>query len=134
MENPFHRQAAAITFRDTDASGWMHFTNVFHHVEVAEHACLRKLDLLVFDRAHGGWPRVHVDCDYRRPLLCGDEIEVQLAIASLGASSVTWKFEVMKATGERSATGTLVTVRVDHQGKPQPLSAEERSALEAGIR
>lgn len=134
MENPFHRQAAAITFRDTDASGWMHFTNIFHHVEVAEHACLRKLGLLVFDRAQGGWPRANVTCDYRRPLLCGDEIEVHLAITALGSSSVVWKFEVLAKSGNLAAEGTVTTVRVDHTGKPQRLSAEERTALEAGIR
>jgi acyl-CoA thioesterase FadM len=41
------------------------------------------LGLLVFDRSQGAWPRVKVTCDYRRPLLCGDEIEIHLAIAAL---------------------------------------------------
>lgn len=133
MDHPFHRHPAEITFRDTDASGWMHFTNAFHHVEMAEHACLREHRLLVFARDQGGWPRVHLTCDFHRPLLGGDKIEVQLAITALGGSSVTWRFEILTAAGELAVSGTLVTVRVDHRGKPLPLSPTERAALERGL-
>ena len=133
MDAPFHRHPATITFRDTDASGWMHFTNAFHHVEMAEHACLRKLGLLVFARDQGGWPRVNVTCDYHRPLLCGDQIEVHLAIAALGHSSVTWRFEILTLSGDLAAGGSITTVRVDQQGRPQPLSPAERAALEQGL-
>lgn len=134
MDRPFFRLESEVSFRDTDASGWLHFTNIFHHVERAEHACLRSLGLLVFARDQGGWPRVHAECDYHRPLLCGDRIEVQLAIAALGTSSVSWRFEIIAAANHTAASGTLVTVRVNHEGKGQPLSAVERAALEPGLR
>lgn len=133
MDAPFHCHQGTITFGDTDASGWMHFTNAFHHVEMAEHACLHKLGLLVFARDQGGWPRVSVSCDYHRPLLCGDNIEVHLAIATLGNSSVTWRFEILTASGDLAADGVITTVRVDCQGRPQPLSPAERAALEQGF-
>jgi YbgC/YbaW family acyl-CoA thioester hydrolase len=133
MENPLYRHPSEITFRDTDASGWMHFANIFHHVEIAEHACLRARGVLVFDRSHGGWPRVKVGCDYLRPLLCGDKIEVQLAIAAIGTASVTWNFEVINPRGELAAHGSITTVRVDHLGHPQALDAFERKQLECGI-
>jgi acyl-CoA thioester hydrolase len=132
MDRPFHRHPAEISFRDTDASGWMHFTSAFHHVEMAEHACLRTHGLLVFARDQGGWPRVHLTCDFHRPLLGGDNVEVQLAIKSLGTSSVTWRFEILTAAGDLAVSGTLVTVRVDACGRPQPLSDAERAALEPG--
>ncbi|MEI6653923.1 MAG: acyl-CoA thioesterase [Verrucomicrobiota bacterium] len=130
MDNPLYRHASEIAFRDTDASGWMHFTNIFSHVEIAEHAFLRAVGLLVFDRSQGGWPRVKVACEYQRPLLCGDKIEVQLAIASVGTSSVTWNFEVINAAGATAAHGSITTVRVDHQGRPQALAVHERMKLE----
>ena len=133
MERPFYRHASEVTFRDTDASGWLHFTNVFHHVEVAEHACLRAAGLLVFDRDQGGWPRVKVHCDYQRPLRCGDRIEVQLAVAALGTSSVTWNFEVLNPAGETAALGSITTVRVNHLGYPQALNPTERAVLERGL-
>ena len=33
MEVPLHRQACEVAFGDTDASGWMHFPNIFLYVE-----------------------------------------------------------------------------------------------------
>ena len=133
MDHPLYRHASEVSFRDTDASGWMHFTNIFNYVELAEHAFLRSLGLLVFDRSQGGWPRVKVTCDFKRPLLCGDAIEVHLAIAAVGTSSLTWNFEVLRAAGELAASGSITTVRVDHQGRPQPLDANERRQLERGL-
>jgi acyl-CoA thioester hydrolase len=108
----------------------MHFPNVFHYFEQAEHEFLRNAGLLVFDRAQGGWPRVKVSCDYKRPLLTGDVIEVHLAVSRVGASSVTWNFEVLTLSGDLSAFGSVTTVRVNHEGKPQLISEAERKVLE----
>ena len=129
MDAPLHRQACEVAFGDTDASGWMHFPNIFRYFEEAEHAFLRSRGVLVFDRSQGGWPRVKVSCDFKRPLLTGDRIEVQLAVSRIGASSVTWDFEVLTATGDLAAFGSVTTVRVNHEGKPQLISETERAAL-----
>ena len=129
MENPRYRHSCEIAFGDTDASGWMHFPNVFLYVEAAEHAFLRSRGVLVFDRQKGGWPRVKVSCEYKRPLLCGDSIEVLLTISRLGTSSVTWDFEITNAAGETAALGSMTNVRVDHRGRPQEISSAERGAL-----
>ncbi|MES2474409.1 MAG: thioesterase family protein [Verrucomicrobiota bacterium] len=133
MENPVHRQAGEIVFSDTDASGWMHFPNIFKHVETAEHAFLRSQGILVFDRAEGGWPRVKVSCDYKRPFLAGDRFEILLAISRIGASSITWEFQVLNAAGEIAAFGSMTNVRVDHEGRPKLISDEERAKLEREI-
>lgn len=129
MENPLYRQAGEVAFGDTDASGWMHFPNVLKYVEIAEHAFLRSRGIVVFDRAEGGWPRVKISCDYKRPFLTGDRFEVLLAISRIGGSSVTWAFEVLNAAGEIAAFGSMTNVRVDHAGSPKPISEEERAAL-----
>lgn len=133
MDQIVHRQSCELAFADTDASGWMYFPNIFKYVEIAEQAYLRQQGILVFDRNLGGWPRVKVSCQYKRPFLFGDKIEVRLAIERIGASSLTWKFEVVNANGELSASGGLTTVRVDNFGRPQIISATERQQLEAGI-
>lgn len=132
MENPVFTHSCRVAFGDTDASGWMHFPNVFHYFEQAEHAFLRSKGVLVFDRALGGWPRVHVTCDYKKPLHCGDRITVQLAIRRLGTASVEWCFEILDADGHTTSQGAVTTVRVGPQGKPQPLSDDERTALQSG--
>ena len=129
MDHPLHRQAGEIAFGETDASGWMHFPNVFKYVEAAEHAFLRARGVLVFDREQGGWPRVKVTCDYKRPFLCGERYEVLLAISRMGASSVTWDFEMVNGLGEIAASGSMTNVRVDAQGRPREITAEERAAL-----
>ena len=130
MNSPLHRQISEVAFGDTDASGWMHFPNIFHYFEEAEHAFLKSRGLLVFARDQGGWPRVKVSCDYKRPLLTGDRIEVLLGVSRVGNSSVTWDFEVLTSTGELAASGSVTTVRVDREGKPQPISDAERAVLE----
>jgi len=129
MDQPLHRHSSQIAFGDTDASGWMHFPRIFHHVEAAEHDCLKTRGLLVFARDQGGWPRVNVNCDFHKPLLFGDAIEVQLRVAAMGGSSLTWEFEVLNARGEVAVSGRMTNVRVDAGGRPQAISKEERTAL-----
>lgn len=130
MDDPLFRHAGEVAFGDTDASGWMHFPCIFKYVEAAEHAFLRSLGILVFDREKGGWPRVKVSCEYKRPFHCGDRYEVQLAISRIGASSVTWDFQVLGATGDIAAFGSMTNVRVGSTGKPEVISDDERSKLE----
>jgi YbgC/YbaW family acyl-CoA thioester hydrolase len=132
METPRHRQTLEVAFGDTDASGWMYFPNIFRYFDIAEHAYLRSLGLLVYDRAQGGWPRVNVSCDFKKPLLTADLIEVQIDITRIGAASLTWAFEVIK-DGEIAAQGSITTVRVDHEGRPKIISPEERGKLDRGL-
>jgi len=129
MENPLHRQTGEIAFGDTDASGWMHFPNIFKYVEAAEHAFLRSRGILVFDREEGGWPRIKVSCEYKRPFRCGDNYEVLLAISGIGGASLSWNFEMVNAAGEIAAFGIMVNVRVDQNGRPKMISASERASL-----
>ena len=129
MEAPLHRHACEVAFGDTDASGWMHFPNIFRYFEEAEHAFLKSRGILVFDRGKGGWPRVKVTCDYKRPLLTGDQIEVLLEVSRIGGSSLNWNFEVLTSSGELAASGSVTTVRVNHEGEPQTISAAERALL-----
>jgi len=132
MDVPLYRHHREVAFADTDASGWVHFPNILRYVEEAEHAFLELRGVLVFDRALGGWPRVNLNCDFAKPLQFGDRVEVQLAIAQIGNSSVTWKFELQNEAGECAVHGSMTTVRVDHEGRPQSLTTAERTALENG--
>ena len=129
MQAPIHCYSSVIAFADTDASGWMHFPTIFRHIEAAEHECLKSRGVLVFDRALGGWPRVNVTCDYHKPLLAGDAIEVRLGIEKIGGSSIVWAFEVINAKGEVAVSGRMTNVRVDHVGNSKPISECERKAL-----
>ena len=131
MEIPVHRHVREVAFADTDASGRVHFPNVFRFVEAAEHEFLRTRGITVFDPENGGWPRVHASCDFRQPMTCGENIEIRLRISKLGQSSVHWDFELLGQSGELKAGGSLTTVRVDGKGRKQPIPPEERAALES---
>jgi len=129
MDNPRHRQTLEVAFGDTDASGWVHFPNIFKYAELAEHAFLRSLGIVVFDRNEGGWPRVKACGDFKKPMMTGDRIEVLLDVSRVGGASVTWDFEILKDQ-EIAAFGSMTTVRVGNDGRPKILSDEERSKLD----
>ena len=128
METPCYIHASRVSFGDTDCSGWLHFPTIFRHVEEAEHAFFRERGIEIISREEGGWPRVHVSCDFKRPLRFGDEIQVQLGIERIGAASLNWVFEVLK-DGEVCAFGKVTTVRVDHEGKPLVIDEATREKL-----
>lgn len=68
----------------------------------------------------GDGPRVRIECDYRRPVQYGDEVEVVVRVRLCGESSVTWGFEVLAEGGALVASGSMVTVYVSG-GKPQTI-------------
>ena len=103
-------QTRSVAFADTDASGRAHFTAILRYVEDAEHAYLAEKGIPVIS-ASSGWPRVHVQCDYRAPLAYGDEIITRLSINKVGNSSVGYAFIVSK-NGQVCAEGNMVIVRV----------------------
>ncbi|MFM7842898.1 MAG: acyl-CoA thioesterase [Planctomycetota bacterium] len=83
-----------VEFRDTDASGLMHFSTYFLRMEEAEHALLRSLGLSVWQpQPTGGklsWPRVSAQCDYRGPVTFEQLLRIELHVIRLGEKSVTY--------------------------------------------
>ena len=100
-----------VSFSDTDASGRVHFTAILRYVEDAEHLFFASLGIAVIGGNHG-WPRVHIDCDYRAPLTFGDEVQIRLVVQVVGKSSVKYTFAVKKFD-QLCAEGSMVIVRVD---------------------
>lgn len=85
-----------VEFRDTDAAGIVHFSVFFAYMEQAEHELLRSLGLSVIQEFAGqtvSWPRVHAECNYRRPARFEDELEIHVSVARIGDKSVTYQFE-----------------------------------------
>jgi len=132
LEKIRHRYRCEVAFSDTDASGWVHFSKILAYAERAEHDCLASSGITVFEKGKGGWPRVKVSCEYKRPLEFQDRIEVLLTLDHIGGASLCWKFEILKNDGEVAARGEMVTVKVDHAGAVSPISDGERKILEAG--
>jgi acyl-CoA thioester hydrolase len=104
-----------VAFADTDASGRVHFTAILRYVEETEHAffAARGMEVMAIDH---GWPRVHVDCDYRAPLAFGDEADVRLVVQVVGRTSVKYTFAV-SCEETLCAEGSMVIVRAAHGAK-----------------
>jgi len=136
------RCSRIVEFRDTDAAGIAHFSAFFFWMESTEHEFLRKLGIRVVDNdpedmdslrqelapeeagheLEVSWPRVSVSADYKAAVRFGDTLDVFIAVAELGSSSVTYCFR-FENSGSLVATGTVVVVRclMRHGMKPLPV-------------
>jgi acyl-CoA thioester hydrolase len=114
-----------VAWADTDAGGRIHFTAVFHWVEAAETALMRRLELL---EGWGNYPRRHVEVEYLKVLVFEDEIEVRLRVDRVGRTSITYAWEIAK-DGEAYVRGSHTVVHVDEQGRASDLPGAVRSAL-----
>ena len=141
--NSWFRCRRIVEFRDTDAAGIAHFSAFFFWMESAEHEFLRELGIRVVDNApedeellrrelapdegierelEVSWPRVSVSTDYKAAVRFGDTLDVFIAVAERGSSSITYRFR-FENSGNLVATGTVVVVRclMRHGMKPLPV-------------
>jgi acyl-CoA thioester hydrolase len=109
-----------VEFSDTDMAGIMHYSNFFRFMETAEHAFYRSLGFSVIDPNRDprvGWPRVHAECDYRKPLRFEDMVEIHLLVTEKKSKALTFQFRFRKLNGEAAeevARGALTVVCVSH--------------------
>ena len=123
----FPKYTRRVQFADTDLAGIVHFSKILCYVEEAEHYVMQELSVPAADKS-GGFPKVHVDCDYRSPLRFGENAEIQMQLDKVGERSLTWKFTVRVAE-LISAEGSLVTVYVNKLGKSEVIPAPYRASL-----
>ena len=124
--SPRHISQARVAWIDTDAGGRIHFTAAFRWAEAAETGLMRSLGLL---DVWGDYPRRAVEAEYLAVLRFEDEFEVELTVDKVGASSITYRWEIRRLDGEVCIRGRHTAVHVDADGRPAPLSPEARSAL-----
>ena len=109
-----------VEFSETDMAGIMHYSNFFRFMESAEHAFYRALGhSVVMTNVDPplGWPRVHADCDYFRPLRFEDLVEVHMLVKEKKSKALTYLFRFYKMNNAREevARGSLTVVCVTHQ-------------------
>ena len=108
-----------VEFSETDMAGIMHYSNFFRFMETAEHAFYRALGhSVVMTRVDPplGWPRVHAECDYFKPLRFEDLVEVHMLVKEKKPKALTYVFRFYKLDGPRVevARGSLTVVCVAH--------------------
>ena len=113
-----------VEFSETDMAGIVHYSNFFRYMETAEHGFYRSLgysvNLTQFNPPLG-FPRVHAECDYKKPIKFEDLVEIHLLIKEKRSRVLTYLFKFKKlnaddpaATGIEIARGLLTVVCVAH--------------------
>lgn len=127
-------QTRRVRFQDVDAAGTIFFPRVLEYmadayVEVLERAGLDVPKILAEKR----WaaPLAHAEADFLGPLLYGDVAHVEVAIARLGTTSVTFGHRIRGADGAARSVGVTTHVFVDGRSfKPIPIPDALRVFLE----
>jgi len=117
-----------IEWMDTDAAGIYHWTTVFRLAEAAEAAMHTALGIP--NETFGACPRVAVSATFSRSLRFNDPVEVELAVESIGRSSLSYRLAIA-SEGERAAEGSLTVVFIDRStggAAPWPPAIRERLA------
>ncbi|WP_323101306.1 thioesterase family protein [Intrasporangium sp. YIM S08009] len=122
-----HRAGGVVRFSETDASGRFHHTAALTWAENAEHELYRAAGLAV-----EAFPRRAVSATFERPLEHGDAYVVELAVAKVGTSSITWTWRVLH-DGSVAVTGAHSVVHVDPAGRPTPVPGQLRRVLETHL-
>lgn len=127
-----------VDFSQTDAAGLMHFSSYFTFMEAAEAAVFRQLQIPLLQTHAGvaiGFPRVDVDCRFRRPLYFDDEVRIEARLQAIESNRLYWAFRFFNAAGELTARGHMTTAcvrrRDDHSLESIPLPPEMQQALAA---
>ena len=118
-----------VAWVDTDAGGRIHFTAAFRWAEAAEPELRRELEIL---SGWGHYPRRRVEADFLAVLRFEDEVEVLIRPERIGNTSITWAWTIERG-GEPCVAGRHTVVHVDADGRPAPLPARVRNALDGPI-
>lgn len=111
-----------IPFQDTDMAGVVHYTRILGYAELAEHSFLLELGIPPISSS-GGFPKVHVECDYLKPIRFNEEIVIELTLMKFSPRSIHWGFQIM-VSDTISVIGKLITAHVDTAGKASEMPAD----------
>jgi YbgC/YbaW family acyl-CoA thioester hydrolase len=103
-----------IRFSDTDATGRIHFSSIFRHLDAAEDEFFRDLGrpYTTEEERDYSLPRVHVEADYKAALKYGDELAIEVCAERIGVRSFTLGF-VVRRDGAEAVLGRYVVACMD---------------------
>jgi YbgC/YbaW family acyl-CoA thioester hydrolase len=119
-----------VEWMDTDAAGIYHWTTVFRFAEAAEAALHDGLGIA--ELTFGATPRVAVSAEFERPLRFNHRVEVELAVESVGRTSMRYAVVITAAAGV-AATASITVCLIDRATREAtPWPDDVRRALETG--
>lgn len=120
-----------IRWADADALGRLHFPRMFEYFEDGETELLHSVGYHLHRDAPGyDFPRVHVDCRFRRVLPLGAPFFMLVTIGKLGHTSIRYDYQVFadESHTELALEGSMTVVAVQ-DGKPVAIPESLRKAL-----
>jgi YbgC/YbaW family acyl-CoA thioester hydrolase len=118
-----------LRWADADAAGRLHFPRIFEIVEEAEGELLRTLGrpLDLRERTYD-FPRVHLECQFKRILELDAPFRLVLTVGRLGRTSIRYDYKVFDGSELLAIEGTM-TVVVMQNGAPTEIPPALRAAL-----
>lgn len=102
-----------VRFGDCDPAGLVYYPVIFHYCHVAMEEFFAGRGGIAYDRLMKderlGFPTVNVQAEFFAPLVYGDEAEVEVSVARVGRSSVTFDYKVRRA-GDRQLCAHSIQV------------------------
>ena len=104
-----------IRFGDIDRAGIVYYPRVLHYFHVAlEEFFSSELGIeyhTVIEKHRLGLPTVHLETDFSRPFSYGDDIEMEVAVLSMGRTSISFGYRgFKKGDSQPRIVGHNVTV------------------------
>jgi len=134
---PF-RTPLVVRFGDLDPAGIVYYPRYGHLCHVAMEEFFQAavgVDYPVLIRDHDvGFPVVHAETDFHRPLRYGEDLEIEVAVPRVGVTSVEWLYRFChRGVGNPAAVCRTVTVCVsmksfEKQPVPDWLAEKLRAA------
>ncbi len=104
-----------VEFAETDAAGFLHFSNYFRLMEKAERVLFQEAGLTLFENLATemrGWPRVQAQAEFRHPLQYNERVWVHLEIKEISRHVIKYRFSFHREekNGLSVASGEMTTL------------------------
>ena len=130
IATPYAALPIRVTWENTDTAGYIHNSIVFRWFEQGELEWFRALDIHWKSFPEYGFPRVHVEARFLRPLYFDDLCELRTAVGQVRAASYGLRHEV-HAAGCLAVRGQVTVCCVSvADGKPRELPARMHEVLQ----
>jgi acyl-CoA thioester hydrolase len=125
-----HRYAYQIIFGDTDQMGVVYYGNYLRFFEGARASYWRSLGRSYKDieTAQIALPVIEAHCNYKRPALYEDLIEVDVRVGEVRAASLRFEYTVHRGT-DVLADGYTRHAVIGPNGKPRALPEDMRRLI-----
>ena len=119
-----------LRWADSDAAGRLHFPRIFEIIEEAESELVRRIGWPMNRSMGYDFPRVNINCNFKRVLELDSVFLLRLTAGKLGATSIRYDYQVFNSDGEVAIEGSMTLV-VLQNGKPAQIPSTLREALSA---